>query len=145
MPILNPETSEMIKAFRYRIYPTDEQKDFIMRNIGACRFVYNEMLSRQRKIYKRRGEHMSSFDMKHCVTLMKKHVSWLNDFDSKSLRYECVHLDEAYKKFFRKKGGFPKFKSRKCDEPGYTTDGRIHVNERYVQLPIVGPIRAKVT
>ena len=31
----------MLRAYKYRIYPTDEQKVLFAKTFGCCRFVYN--------------------------------------------------------------------------------------------------------
>ena len=36
---------QMLKAYKYRIYPTNEQKEQIAKTFGCCRFVYNRTLS----------------------------------------------------------------------------------------------------
>lgn len=50
---------EIIRALKMRIYPNDEQKVKIDKTLGACRFVYNHMLARNRKVYERQKEHLS--------------------------------------------------------------------------------------
>ena len=32
-------------AYRFRIYPTEEQKIFFGKTFGCCRFLYNQMLN----------------------------------------------------------------------------------------------------
>ena len=39
----------MIKAFKYRIYPTEEQKVLMSKHFGHCRWVYNWGLDTKRK------------------------------------------------------------------------------------------------
>ena len=34
----------MIKAYKYRLYPTKEKREKINQTIGACRWVYNKAL-----------------------------------------------------------------------------------------------------
>lgn len=34
----------MNRAFKYRIYPTEEQKTQIHKTIGCCRLMYNQLL-----------------------------------------------------------------------------------------------------
>ena len=35
----------MLKAYKYRIYPNDEQKIQLVKTFGCCRFVYNQTLA----------------------------------------------------------------------------------------------------
>ncbi|MFZ2497825.1 MAG: helix-turn-helix domain-containing protein, partial [Methanosarcina sp.] len=35
----------MLKAYKFRLYPTKDQKVLIEKHIGSCRFVYNWALA----------------------------------------------------------------------------------------------------
>lgn len=54
---------KIIKALKMRIYPNKEQALKIDKTIGSCRYVYNHMLARNKKVYARRNEHLSYYDM----------------------------------------------------------------------------------
>ena len=41
----------MIKAYKYRIYPTSEQRLYLAKTFGCTRFVYNQMLADRIKSY----------------------------------------------------------------------------------------------
>ena len=43
-------------AFRYRIYPNNEQKLLINKTFGCVRFVYNMILYTANKIYEEAGK-----------------------------------------------------------------------------------------
>ena len=93
----------MQKAYRYRLYPTDEQTQMMTRIIGCCRFVYNRLLEYSSKSYKRRGESHTSFDLNNfiCHTL-KKAYPWLSDAPAQTLQCVSADLSAAFKSFFRK-------------------------------------------
>ncbi len=59
-------TGGMQKAYRYRLYPTDEQGGQITRIIG-CRFVWNRLLEYCSKSCKRRHESHNSFDLSNFI------------------------------------------------------------------------------
>ena len=142
----------MIRGYKFRVYPTDEQAAEIERTFGCCRYVYNEMLARQKKIFERRGEHMSYNEMQNLLPTMKTYMPWLAMVDSQALKYACRQVDNAYKNFFRrvkqhKKPGFPKFKSGKSNYKSYTTTKgeTLHIECDSVKLPIIGWVKAKVS
>lgn len=129
-----------------RLYPTPEQETMINQTIGSCRYVYNQMLSRQQKMYTRRGEHMSYIDMQNLLPGMKDYLPWLKNADSQALKYACRQLNESYQRFFKGQGGFPNFKSRKKSSgQSYTTTNgaTIHVLDDAVKLPLLGVVRCK--
>ena len=102
----------MQKAYRYRLYPTDEQTQMMTRIIGCCRFVWNRLLEYSSKSYKRRGESHTSFDLNNfiCRTL-KKAYPWLSDAPAQILQCVSADLSAAFKSFFRKDAYYPKYKS----------------------------------
>ena len=132
------------KALKIRIYPNKAQSEKIDATFGCCRYIYNEMLSRNQKVYQRRGEHLSYIAMQNLLPAMKKYKPWLQNADSQALKNACRHLDTAYKKFFRHESGFPKY-HRKHGTQSYTTTqiSSIKVDGKKVRLPCLGWIKAK--
>jgi len=45
------ETKTIHKGYKFRLYPNEEQKTFIHKSIGSCRFVYNYFLNEKTKYY----------------------------------------------------------------------------------------------
>jgi len=107
---------KMLRAYKYRIYPTDEQKVLFAKTFGCCRFVYNWALNLKITAYQKRKETLGNV---YLTNLMKSELKaeheWLSDVNSQSLQSALRNLDTAYTNFFRntKAIGFPKFKSRK--------------------------------
>lgn len=137
-------TKTILKAHKVRLYPTDEQQAGIDRTLNCCRFVFNHMLARQQKVYKRRGEHLSAYDMAKLVTQMKSYQPWLCDTDSQALKYACGQVEDAFKRFFKKQGGFPRFKKKCVTAASYTTTkgASIHLEPERVKLPLLGWVEA---
>lgn len=133
---------EIIKALKMRIYPDEGQKAKIDKTIGSCRFIYNQMLDRNIKTYKRRKEHLTYNNMQNLLPVMKNYLPWLKDADSQALKYACRQVDVAYKNFFAKRTGFPKFKSKKKSKASYTTTNKKSIDyfpaEQMVKLPFLG-------
>ena len=48
------------KAYRYRIYPTTEQKLMFDKTFGCVRFIYNKMLSDRIDYYKETGQKLNN-------------------------------------------------------------------------------------
>lgn len=108
------------KGYKFRLEPTEEQEVKINKTLGCCRFIYNSILDRRIKAYRRRGESMSYIDTQNLLPQMKTYLPWLAEADSQALKYSCRQLDNAYKGFFKDGKGFPQFK-RKRGEESYTT------------------------
>lgn len=138
-------TKTILKAHKVRLYPTAEQQESIDHTMNCCRFAFNHMLARQQKIYKRRGEHLSAYDMSKVLTQMKGYLPWLRDADSQALKYACGQVEDAYKRFFKKQGGFPRFQKKHQYAASYTTTkgASIHLEQKRMKLPLVGWIEAR--
>ena len=129
----------MLKAYKYRIYPTSEQRLYLAKTFGCTRFVYNKMLADRIKSY----EENKDLDIKKVKyptpAQYKEEYPWLKEVDSLALANAQINLDKAYKNFFRDKSvGFPKFKSKKTNRFSYTTNnqnGTIYIDGNFVKIP----------
>lgn len=147
----------MLRAYKYRTYPTEEQKQFIRQNAGANRWFYNYALGKIQKHYEETKEHISAhYNVARDLLELKKKedTSWLKVTDAASLIYTAIHLDAAYAAFFkackdRAKGiandtGEPQFKRR--DHHGSYTTFQKSVkalwNKNKVILPKLGEVNA---
>lgn len=105
----------MLRAYKYRIYPTDDQKVLLAKTFGCCRFVYNWALNLKKAAYEERKETLGNVYLTNLMkSELKAEFEWLFEVNSQSLQSSLRNLDTAYANFFRdKKVGFPRFKSRK--------------------------------
>ena len=53
----------MMKAYRFRLYPSTTQADQLNQHIGSCRFVYNWALDKKIKTYEQTKKSISRFDL----------------------------------------------------------------------------------
>ena len=103
----------MNKAIKYRLYPTKKQTEYLLKCFGCCRFVYNQTLNWRMAAYKADGTSLNYNDTAFGLTALKRQFAWLKEADSIALQQTLRNLDRAYDSFFKKSGGFPKFKSAK--------------------------------
>ena len=64
-----------MKAYKFRIYPSEIQKELIEKTFGCTRFVYNHMLALQIKIYEEQGKSHSKYDLIKMIPSLKKSMS----------------------------------------------------------------------
>ena len=136
----------MIKSFKVRIYPTKLQEALMWKHIGSCRFIWNYMLSEQERFYGLGERHLSAFDMMNLLKPLKNdgEHEWLYEVSNTSLQIACQDLDKAYKGFFKKQSGFPKFKSRKRSKPNYPICATgFYFSEGKVQIQKLGKVKYK--
>lgn len=135
---------EIIRATKGQIYTSKTKYQILDKTLYACNYIYNQMLERQQKAYKRRGEHLSYYEMQNLLPVVKKYQTWLKEKDSQALKYACRQVDTAYRKFFKHETDYPKFHSRR-NGLSYTTTSiqSIKVLDKTVKLPIVGELKVR--
>ncbi len=122
---------------KYRIYPTSTQITLIEKHFGSTRFLYNYFLDYRQKEYAKGNKKVSYNITQAELTKLKKleEYKWLNECGSQSLQMALRSLDNAFGKFFKKQGGYPKFKSKKHTHQSFTAPQNIKVANNRVYLP----------
>lgn len=112
--------------YRYRFYPTPDQKHQLARTFGCTRYVYNWALGMKQEAFKERAERISYPETDKRLTVLKQQeeTAFLQEVSSVPLKQGLRHLDKAYTAFFRGTAKFPRFKSRKHRQSAtYTKQG----------------------
>lgn len=131
---------ERLKAYKFRIYPTEEQEIFFVKSFGCVRKVYNLMLDDRKKAYEEVKNDSSKKMTFPTPAKYKKEFPFLKEVDSLALANAQLHLDKAYKNFFRDKSvGFPRFKSKKNPVQSYTTNNQngtvALIDRKFIKVP----------
>lgn len=103
------------RAYKFRIYPTPEQETVLRKTIGSCRFVYNWALAQRREAWVQEKKSVNYPKTCKALTELKEtpERDWLNEVSSVCLQQSLRNLDVAFVNFFKKRGAYPAFKSRK--------------------------------
>ena len=131
---------ERLKAYKFRIYPTEEQEIFFAKTFGCVRKVYNLMLNDRKKAYEEVKNDPSKKMIFPTPAKYKKEFPFLKEVDSLALSNAQLNLDKAYKNFFRDKSvGFPRFKSKKNPVQSYTTNNQngtvALIDNKFIKVP----------
>lgn len=132
------------KAYKFRIYPTEEQKILIAKTIGCSRFVFNHFLAEWNDTYKATGKGLTYNSCSSQLTQLKKELVWLKEVDSIAIQSSLKNLADAYSRFFKKQNDAPRFKSKKNKVQSYTTkhtNGNIAIEGNKIKLPKLGLVR----
>ncbi len=156
---------QITKSYKYRIYPNKKQKTLIHKTFGCCRFVYNfcrawqkreedlwflvkEMQQQGYPFQDYKSKYFKCYESIKFITELKKHHEWLKEVDNTALQNSVKRLDNAYKKYYKKQGGKPKFKSKKNLIQSYTSNnnvtgagGSIRIIGNYIKLPKLGAVK----
>ena len=148
----------MFKGYKYRIYPTKEQRNYINQCCGASRFIYNWALrttkERSEKV-KVTGEKYfyDNYKMSKELTALIKQpevdgefsFGWLSELDADMRIYALLDLANAFKNIKKTGAGYPVFKKKgKCTE-SYTTGNRANrirmLDDNHIKLPKMGSVK----
>lgn len=106
----------MLKSFKTEIEPTQEQIQKINKTIGTCRFVYNFYIAHNKETYETEKKFVSGMDFQKWLNnvYLKENPEylWIKEVSSKSVKQSIMNADNAFKRFFKKERGFPKFKKK---------------------------------
>ena len=131
---------ERLKAYKFRLYPTEEQEIFFAKSFGCVRKVYNLMLDERMKAYEEMKNDSTKKISYPTPAKYKKDYPFLREVDSLALANAQLNLDKAYKNFFRDKSvGFPRFKSKKNPVQSYTTNNQngtiALIDHKFIKVP----------
>ena len=134
------------KAYRFRIYPNEEQKVLIAKTIGCSRFVFNHFLTLWNTAYQETGKGLSYNTCSAMLPGIKKtdDTIWLKEVDSISLQSSLKNLSDAFTRFYKKQNRQPSFKSKKNPVQSYTTkyvNNNISVFDQHFKLPKLGSVK----
>jgi putative transposase len=107
------ESNKMLKAHKYRLYPTEIQKQSLIQAMGCTRYIYNKAKETSDKHYQETGKTISAFEM---ITRMLKEEKtaneWLKQPYSQSLQMAIINFESARSNFFKGISDFPVFKKK---------------------------------
>ena len=138
----------MIRTNKIQCFPNQTQKQIIYKTLGACRWIYNQYLEYNRKIYEEEKRFVSGNDFQLMLTQWKKtsdEYKWLNGNDilRTALCKSVSTAEKAFKSFFKKKTGFPKFKSKKNPVQSYYLYPVKKIKHNKIKLPVLGWMRIR--
>ena len=131
------------RAYKYRIYPNREQRNFFARTFGCVRLFYNTSLDDMNKLYKEKKEYKDITPASY-----KERFPFFKEVDSLALANAQLNRNKALKSFFRKQNKFPKFKAKR-NKQSYSTNnqnGTVYLSEdgKYISLPKIKNIKIKM-
>lgn len=130
------QTMEIMRAYKFRAYPTEKQRDLLERHFGCTRFVYNHFLAVRRDEYLGNKKRLNYYDTASRLKELKQTEdhAWLKEVNAQSLQSSLRNLEVSYSKFFRKEAAFPRFHS-KDGRQSFTVPQSVFVMENAVRIP----------
>jgi putative transposase len=134
----------MLKAYKFRIYPTNEQKVLLAKTFGCCRWFFNYSLNLTNETYKTTGKGLSRNEIINKLPELKKEKEWLTEVPSQALQQVALDLSSAFLNFFEKRAKFPKFKKKGNSQSVRFPQG-IKLDGDYLTLPKLKKVYCKVS
>jgi putative transposase len=136
----------LYKAIQVRLYPTIEQQTLLAQTFGCARWWWNYALNKSIETYKETGKGLNRSALNALLPELKRaeDTYWLADCYSQVLQATTLNLTNAYKNFFDKRAGFPKFKS-KHGKQSIQYPQNVKIEDDNVKLPGgIGIVKAKI-
>jgi putative transposase len=93
----------MLKSYKYKLKPNEEQIVLLNKHFGSIRFTYNYFLNERKIEYETNKNTINYYDNAKSLTELKKQeeYSWLNEINSQSLQDSLKNFETSYKNFFK--------------------------------------------
>lgn len=102
----------MQTVYRFEIRPTKEQQKKMFHTLKLCRKLYNWALAERQRVYKETGRSLTYNQQQNSLpSYVKEHPEY-KEIHSQVLQDVFRRLDFAYKRFFTKEAGCPRFKNQ---------------------------------
>jgi putative transposase len=126
----------MLRTYKYKLKPNNEQIVLLNKHFGSIRFVYNHFLNERKTEYETNKNTINYYDNAKSLTELKKEedYSWLKEINSQSLQDSLKNLETAYKNFFKFNKGFPRFKS-KHSKNSFTVPQSVKLTKNKLTIP----------
>ncbi len=134
----------MLKAFKYRIYPTSEQSLLLAKSFGCARWFYNYALNLTFEIYKQTGKGLSRNEIIKLLPSLKREYEWLSEVPSQVLQQAALNLSSAFLNFFEGRAEYPNFK-KKQNRQSIRFPQHCKLKNDVLTLPKIGKVHCKVS
>lgn len=140
----------MLKAFKFRLYPSRSQVRLLEQTLETCRRWYNTCLAERKTAWEERHESVNLYAQLRCVKNLKETNPYAANLHSHVLQIVVQDLDKAFQAFFRRvkigeTAGYPRFKGRnRFDSFGFKEYGNgFKLDGRRLRLSGIGRVRVR--
>ena len=131
-----------MKSYKTEIDPTLSQIELIHKTFGCTRYIYNQFVFENLENLALDKDYISAFDYSKRVNNDPNTPTWLKEVPSKAVKQALIYADRAFKDYFSKRSGKPKFKKKGSSESFYLI-GTIKVERHRIFVPVLKWIRLK--
>ncbi len=133
----------MLKTYKFRLYPTNQQVIILNKTLDVCRHIYNEFLADRRNAYDRCNLSLSTMDQLYQV----QYLEFDTDVHSQVKQDIIRRLGKSFDAFFRRckegenKPGYPRFRGKnRYSSFSYPQSG-FRISGKKLKLSKIGDIK----
>ena len=131
-----------MRAYKTEIYPTKSQIELIHKTFGCTRYIYNQYVSENLRLLEEGEKILSAFAYSKRVNNDPKTPSWLKEVSSKAVKQSIIYAERAFRDYFAKRRGKPKFKKKGLSDSFYLI-GILKVERHRIFVPVLKWLRLK--
>lgn len=131
-----------MKAYKTEIDPTELQIELIHKTFGCTRYIYNQFVFENLENLRLGNKFISAFDYSKRINNDFDTPIWLKEVPSKAIKQSLIYADRAFRDYFSKRKGKPKFKKKGSNESFYLI-GTIKVERHRIFVPVLKWIKLK--
>jgi len=143
-------STQMIKSYKYRLYPSNAQIRLLDQTLEICRGWYNTCLAERKEAYEAEKRTVGKYEQLRRVKELKRSNPYAANVHSHILQVVVQDLDKAFQAYFRRvkageEPGYPRFKGRnRFDSFGLKEYGNgFKLDGRRLRLSGIGRLRVR--
>ena len=131
-----------MRTYKTEIHPTQAQIELIHKTFGCARYIYNQYVYENLVNLASGKVFISAFSYSKRVNNDPNTPSWLKEVPSKAIKQALIYADRAFRDYFSKRKGKPKFKKKGTNDSFYLI-GTLKVERHRIFVPVLKWIRLK--
>lgn len=131
----------ILKAYKYRLYPTPQQAVLLNKTFGCVRVVWNHNV----EVFNRFDKTLSAQEQPLTTTQLKQKYDWMNEVSAAALQQKEMDFKTFKKNYFsktrKKKLGRPSFKNRDAHQSYRLPNQKFTLNTDNIRLEKIGNVK----
>ena len=135
----------ILRAHKIRLYPNNEQLEYLSKACGVARFAYNWALARAKELYEQNKKYkFSETALRRDLNAVKaEQFPWMYEVTKCAPQLAIKNgLNSAFRNFFNNQSGFPKFHKKGVNDSFQLDNLNIRIKSNYISVPLLNkPIK----
>jgi len=131
----------ILKAYKYRLYPTVKQEVLLNKTFGCVRVVWNHNV----EVFNKFDNNLTEQESSLTTTQLKQKHEWMSEVSAAALQQKEMDFKTFKKNYFsktrKKKIGRPSFKNRDSNQSYRLPNQKFTLNDDTIRLEKIGKIK----